>query len=594
MVLAIIVPLAALVAGARPAIVFGLVLLATTVVRPRLAPIAVAVSVFPLLQLIPLPAAFGDRFAEAASLGVDVTPRISIAPHETLLDAAQLAGCVALFFLTRELARRSEHGLLGGAIGLVVIGGWQAVQGIEQYMAGIVTDDVEAIARGAFVHRGHYAALLAGAAAVSVGLATTYLRSLPWLGVAAGAVAGLSLVAAAASLSRLGLVAAVGGVVVAAGALPRRRALLVTVALLAVFGAGTAVVNPERVTRRFEELVEQRGDPGRLAIWRDSITAFEKSPLVGSGLGAFGYAFRRSEMYFPRKSVEHAHSDFLEFVVELGVSGAGMLLLTIGASFVSAVRSVRAEEDDGRRLIRLGCVAGAGAIALCATADFPLHSPAVAAMFAVLLGLAGLCRGDPGLPSGALLPVAWGAAFALIAVVVQQDPAGWNPERHYRDALRLNAFSAPMWLGLAELEMARGRLPQALDLRRMATRVEPLTLRTEWPLAELELEMGQTDRATARLAVIANAIPDLRDAVFQTAWQAGLPVSVIEDSLVPVGAGDRYVAFLARNQLWERIPYAAEVLAEKQGPSWDYVISSLTRAGRSSELKSLEVSTATP
>ncbi len=371
-----------------------------------------------MLQLVPLPAGFGRRFCEAAELGIDVTPRISIAPHETLVDAVQLAGCIALFFLTRELTRRTEHGLFVGAIGLAAIGGWQAVQGIEQYATGLVSDDAEAIARGAFVHRGHYAALLAGSAGVAVGLAASYLRRLPWLGVAAGAAAGLSLVAAAASLSRLGLVAALCSMLLAAGALTRRRAGLTAAALLVTLGAGAAVVNPEHVTQRFSELIEQRGDPGRLAIWRDSVRALEEGPLLGSGLGAFPYAFRRSEMYFPRKSVEHAHSDYLEFVVELGALGAGMLFLAIGAVFVSAVRGVRAEADDSRRPIRLGCLAGAAAIAVCATADFPLHSPPVAAMLAALLGLADATtehrtgvRGpklerstrlwDPGLPSGA-------------------------------------------------------------------------------------------------------------------------------------------------------------------------------------------------
>ena len=123
-----IVPVAALVVGAPATAVFGLVLLATAIVRPRLAPIALAVSAFPMLQLVPLPAGFGRRFCEAVELGIDVTPRISIAPHETLVDAVQLAGCIALFFLTRELTRRTEHGLFVGAIGLAAIGGWQAVQ----------------------------------------------------------------------------------------------------------------------------------------------------------------------------------------------------------------------------------------------------------------------------------------------------------------------------------------------------------------------------------------------------------------------------------------------------------------------------------
>ena len=536
-----IVPVAALVVGAPATAVFGLVLLATAIVRPRLAPIALAVSAFPMLQLVPLPAGFGRRFCEAAELGIDVTPRISIAPHETLVDAVQLAGCIALFFLTRELTRRTEHGLFVGAIGLAAIGGWQAVQGIEQYATGLVSDDAEAIARGAFVHRGHYAALLAGSAGVAVGLAASYLRRLPWLGVAAGAAAGLSLVAAAASLSRLGLVAALCSMLLAAGALTRRRAGLTAAALLVTLGAGAAVVNPEHVTQRFSELIEQRGDPGRLAIWRDSVRALEEGPLLGSGLGAFPYAFRRSEMYFPRKSVEHAHSDYLEFVVELGALGAGMLFLAIGAVFVSAVRGVRAEADDSRRPIRLGCLAGAAAIAVCATADFPLHSPPVAAMLAALLGLADATtehrtgvRGpklerstrlwDPGLPSGALLSVTWASAYALIALALQLGFSQWDPatpyqeatqaataqqdrlaEAHFKEALARNPFSAPAWLCLAEIELARGRRQQALELLRIANRVEPLTLRTEWPLAELE-------RSTSRFDAIVAAVPDLRQA----------------------------------------------------------------------------------
>jgi hypothetical protein len=93
-------------------------------------------------------------------------------------------------------------------------------------------------------------------------------------------------------------------------------------------------------------------------------------------------------MYLPLKTIDHAHSDYLETLVELGVP-AGLFLLGVLAFFWARTAWRIAEFGNHRpKMIALGCWLGASGILLHAAVDFPLRIPAVAALAAVLAGVA--------------------------------------------------------------------------------------------------------------------------------------------------------------------------------------------------------------
>ena len=131
---------------------------------------------------------------------------------------------------------------------------------------------------------------------------------------------------------------------------------------------------------------------GRLFIWRVSLPHAFESPLTGGGPGSFQLnypAWETARLAVARDEARfagfqrHSHNDYLETLVDYGVPGL-LLLLTIPAlllgRFCFPKRGSAGTAAEG---------AAAGVIALMALAlvDFPLHRPAEAFLFWLLLAL---------------------------------------------------------------------------------------------------------------------------------------------------------------------------------------------------------------
>jgi O-antigen ligase len=86
--------------------------------------------------------------------------------------------------------------------------------------------------------------------------------------------------------------------------------------------------------------------------------------------------------------VDHAHCDYLEVVSELGVPGGILVFTSIFWILAQAVRRYRKSKDRFESTVCLGCIGGIVAICVHSLADFNLHIPANALVFAVTLALA--------------------------------------------------------------------------------------------------------------------------------------------------------------------------------------------------------------
>lgn len=125
---------------------------------------------------------------------------------------------------------------------------------------------------------------------------------------------------------------------------------------------------------------------GRLRHWPVALRTFQQYPLVGTGQGAHGYAYRPLLDYDEHAWFVHAENQYIETLVHTGIVGGAILLLIV----FYVLRSVRsAYREPGRpnqavAAMSLGLVAG---VAVHSSFDFFVYAPAVLWSVLFLLGL---------------------------------------------------------------------------------------------------------------------------------------------------------------------------------------------------------------
>ncbi len=130
----------------------------------------------------------------------------------------------------------------------------------------------------------------------------------------------------------------------------------------------------------------------RLSVWKDSLVLIRSHPLLGTGLGSFADSFTRVQTTHLGRTVDHAHNDYLEFAVEMGLPGA---LLLFGLMFRLLLASIRLGLVSPRSdsfYLSLACAGSVVALLVHSLADFNLQIPANAFLFAIVLGLAASLR----------------------------------------------------------------------------------------------------------------------------------------------------------------------------------------------------------
>jgi O-antigen ligase len=387
----------------------------------RLAPPALrwalaVLMVYPLLQLLPLPYSWWaalpghEPYARALeAIGAGAARPLSIHPRATEYAWLALLPCVAVFFMVQRLGRRQVKSLVMLFVGLALA---EAVLGILQTGAGrdsalqLGNPFAGSGATGTYINRNHYGGLMAMALPmlVAVWAAETLpvrdssgeilrghprhadarmARRLGWsLAVA------LVLAALLFSRSRAGIgcgLAAFGATSLAlvwSAATLRVRVALAAVAGVAFLLAAYAGLTP--IVERFSPDDLSLGYEGRARL---AIAAF-KAGLdflpFGSGLGTFGDVFQRYQGEGLVGYIDHAHNDYAEAFVDLGLAGVAVIVLMAVAIF--GRWAAIASGSLSRSLGMLQVAAGFSVLALAAHGafDFNFHIPANAIYFAFL------------------------------------------------------------------------------------------------------------------------------------------------------------------------------------------------------------------
>ena len=132
---------------------------------------------------------------------------------------------------------------------------------------------------------------------------------------------------------------------------------------------------------------------GRIYIWKIAFKHIAEIPPVGFGPGAFALRFAQWETDHIRANTEnpelsysgfqdHAHNDYLEFLVDYGIVGLCAFIVSVGLAAPLLRRR-------SRLLLEQGIGASIVALMGIAMVDFPLHTRGAGTLLR--------CRGDQGL-----------------------------------------------------------------------------------------------------------------------------------------------------------------------------------------------------
>jgi len=216
---------------------------------------------------------------------------------------------------------------------------------------------------------------------------TVILRAMPYLlGVL---VIGSALLLSHSRGAMLATGVALGTLLVTAataGVMRPRAAVLMSCAVLVVGGAALAISGDVTIERLVEDTSTTQ-DADRLNTYRLALVAIADSPMTGNGLGAFLPTFRvyRDVSVSGATVWDYAHNVHLELAMDLGLPATILLYLSFGAVIFSCFAGlIRRHRDQIFPALAIGAAVLLGVHGLV---DFSVQMPAIAATFALLLGI---------------------------------------------------------------------------------------------------------------------------------------------------------------------------------------------------------------
>lgn len=368
------------------------------------------------VQTIPLPpalwTALPGRAAEVAAfrtleIALPWMP-ITLTPEGTIASGLALLPVMAMLFLMlpREVRRKGPW-----AVTIVAIAVAELVLGLAQVAGGRnsplyfydYTNWGHTV--GFFANANHHATLLLMATPFAAALATPLfhrrsarhdlIAKLIILGSLFAVIAGGVIVnGSRAGMLLLPVILILCGCMVRMDLTKRMPKLWLGLAGAAMLAGGIGAVSSGAIGR------EALGGPdgtSRAAIWARSWPIAQAHLPTGSGLGSFVPLYRSGEdpVNRPRTFVNHAHNDYLEWLMETGVPGLALLACFL-AWYARQSRLAWSNPDAGTA--RAASIAIA-AVLLHSLVDYPIRTAAIAALFALCCALlAGARRRAPERP----------------------------------------------------------------------------------------------------------------------------------------------------------------------------------------------------
>jgi len=342
-----------------------------------------------LTQLISLPPATAFESSDLA-LQVPATHSISIYPFATEMELSRLA-MYLMVFLAASFGIQSREDLYRMVRILAIFGFMLAFFALAQkalwndklYWLREISDRGSPF--GPFVNKNHFAGWMAMVAPLSFSvllLSRSYDRRLLY-----GFFALVMSITIFFSLSRGGILSFLAGALtlgcITFWTTPSRKKLLPVFVFLGALLAYLLYLGASPIIQRFAQADLAQNE--RFTVWQASIIAFRDFPIFGAGLGTYQHVFPAHKPLGVRMFYQHAHNDYVELLVELGVIGMALLVLLL---FTAGQALLRGEWDERESHLKAGFVASLVSMVVFSAFDFNLHIPSNAILFSLIAGMA--------------------------------------------------------------------------------------------------------------------------------------------------------------------------------------------------------------
>ncbi len=348
---------------------------------------------------------------------------VSISPNKSWKNILLILAYFSFFLVVvNTFGKREIRFLLFGVFAITF---FESFYGLTQYLTESpnilwAMEENTSTANGTYINRNHFAGFLGMTIPLFIGYALSlgdwekkgFLRSLVSSDrfskeILLFSLAGIMLVALIFSKSRAGIFSAFSsllffyvlistklqGVRQNPGGVKSRAFIVVLVVVLAY----ALWIGLDPVIERFTRI---EGDTvHRAVVWKDTARATLDFPLLGTGLGTYGYVFPayRKEALEP-VVYTHAHNDYLQLALETGFLGFVAIILGIWLFFTFSWNRIKAfpleESDPFRLFVSVGALSGVFSLLFHSFTDFNLHITANGLYFTLLFGVIVVLLGD--------------------------------------------------------------------------------------------------------------------------------------------------------------------------------------------------------
>ncbi len=340
---------------------------------------------------------------------------LSLFPYGTLLEMMRLLTYIMAFFLTIQLFSK-ERQLLRLVKAMMVIGTVVALIGLFQMIFN--NEKILWIRKlrqggtpfGPYVNRNHFAGLMEMLIPLSTGM---LIRFSPSLSLKKGLRYGLSefmrheranifilsltavvimITALFVSLSRGGIIGLsismllFGAMLILRNSTKKKGIIIVLISAITLLTVGW--FGWDMVIERFEKLKQSDlSSEMRLHNWRDSVRIVKDFPFTGTGPGTYEKVYPRYKTIPSQERWEHAHNDYIEGTIEMGIIGLIIVLYAIFKFYRIMFTGLMKRRLLDARILSIGAMTGVTGILIHSITDFNLHIGANGLYFFVLLAI---------------------------------------------------------------------------------------------------------------------------------------------------------------------------------------------------------------